>query len=107
MRLKIGALFACLAMAFVAPACAVQQQPTDESAQSDQTESAQSDLTGTTATKYFCNGREPGLPIPFGQEVAFEQCQANCLSGGGHPSEAACKRTCCLQFTGCNQCFEQ
>lgn len=102
MRLKIGALFACLAMAFVAPACAVQP-PSD-----DQAVSTESDLnTDEHATNFSCNGREPGLPIRSGQEGAFEQCQANCLAPLPHPSEAACKRTCCLQFTGCNQCFEQ
>lgn len=101
MHLKIGAWFACLAMAFVAPACAVQDSPPA------QTESAQSDLnTDEAATNFSCNGFEPGLPVPSRKVLQFEACQADCLAVVPHPSEAACKRTCCVQYTGCNQCFE-
>lgn len=104
MRIKLGALFACLAMAFVAPACAVQPDGSTESAQ---TESTQADELATTdgVQVPVCNGRAPGLPIPTERDAEFESCKTTCVHNGG--GTIPCTRGCCTQVTGCAQCFEQ
>jgi hypothetical protein len=104
MRIKLGALFACLAMAFVAPACAVQPASSPEAA----TESAQADELGVTTDGVqvpVCNGRAPGLPIPTANESQYETCNITCTHNGG--GTIPCQRGCCTQATGCAQCYFQ
>lgn len=44
-----------------------------------------------------------GVVLPR-MEEAFSACISKCRAGRYHPSYAACKRTCCTQFTNFDSC---
>lgn len=106
MRYKMSALFAGLALAFTVSACGVDSAPAS-------TETAESADLGGTTQRFYCNGQEPGLPVPLEKEDQFDACMKSYVAQ--HPDMPwNAKGNCCplvttspTMPTGCGQCFLQ
>ena len=40
---------------------------------------------------------------PIRDEMGYISCYRRCTSNGGH--HAGCRRTCCMEITGCSSCY--
>ena len=47
-----------------------------------------------------------GAPVPTAYDDAFIACIPACVAQN-NATYATCKRTCCLQYTGCTACYQQ
>lgn len=96
MRLMLGSLLASLAIAFAAPACAVDTTATDEGNERSQSSALTTGEDGAAANM-VCR-HEPG-GIGGDNFAAYSACISACGAGA-----SACKSQCCQQVTGCRTC---
>jgi hypothetical protein len=52
-----------------------------------------------------CCSSSQGCPVPIRLESRWIACRTACVRNGG--TVAACRSTCCLQYTNCSKCYQQ
>lgn len=93
-----------LASGFVGLGCAA---PTgDDTDAMEQTAAAVEDeaITSDASELTSCPGGF-GAPVPVAYDDAFIACVPACMAG--NHTYATCRRTCCIQYTGCAACYQQ
>lgn len=94
MRMMFATLVASLAVAFAAPACAVDGTTADESSQAAEL----STLDDGAGTNVSCPAN--GALIPGWKEGQYYSCLGGCTD----ITPGFCKMVCCQQVTGCSSC---
>lgn len=52
----------------------------------------------------------PGKPVPISKEGAFASCVTTCMATPWPPygpTQGQCDASCCVQITGCSECYLQ